>query len=400
MSRIQKALDALRGKVPNPPAGKKKRMTSQIDTTAPDDRVKMEMDYLITAIENALYPGRPDRRNLIVIYSNTEDDAHVMSQVEIAKSKLIAEPFTITRNGTEDAQLMERFKAAWFEDWLEIIIDSMNWGYTLVEAGPIINDNWSSFNVFPRRHVEPFKKHILVRPSDVEGVPYGDNPSALYLLEIGNAKDLGKFKTVAREVIWKNFSRTDWSQASEKFGMPFLYYQTGTEDADELDRIEALCRNFASNGYVIGHIDDKITITQATNSDFYKIYQENATFCDQQISKCINGQTGTSDEKSFVGAAEVHERILDDFTERRLRKASNLTNNILMPFLAFHGWPVEGAQFRFPALEKKASDSSLQDDDPGSDPDNTNPGLQSGDSKKKVQSKLKLPSWVIDTQAE
>lgn len=392
MNRFQRAIEAFRAKEIIP-ASKKKRMTSQLDTTTPDDRVKMEMDQLITAVESAVYPSRPDRRDLLVIYANTDDDAHVISQVEIAKSKLIAEPFTIMRNGVEDKDLMERFRASWFEDWLEIIIDSLNWGYTLVEAGPVVNNNWSNFRVFPRRHVEPFKKHILLRPGDVEGIPYGDNPSSLYLLEIGNAKDLGKYKTVAREVIWKNFSRTDWSQASEKFGMPFLYYQTGTEDAEELDRIESLCRNFSSNGYVIGHIDDKITITQATNSDFYKIYQENATFCDQQISKCINGQTGTSDEKSFVGAAEVHERILDDFTERRLRKASNLTNNVLLPFLAYHGWPVDGVQFRYPSLDKKAQKlNGNTDPDPNKDPD-VDPATG---QKKKSRANLRLPSWVLN----
>jgi phage gp29-like protein len=393
MNRFKKAYIALTGSKNEPvKQGSKKRMTSQLDTTVPEDRIKMEMDNLINAVENAIYPGRPDRRELLTIYANTEDDAHVISQVEIAKSKLLAEPFIITRNGTEDETLTEMFRASWFEDWLTLIIDSLNWGYTLVEAGPIVNGVWSNFSAFPRRHVEPFKKQILVRPSDIVGIPYGDNPAALFLLEIGTAKDLGRYKTVAREVIWKNFSRSDWSQASEKFGMPFLYFQTATEDKEELDRIEALCRNFASNGYVIGHTEDKITIEQATNSDFYKIYLENAQFCDQQISKCINGQTGTSDEKAFVGSAEVHERILDDFSERRLRKASNLTNHTLFPFLSYHGWQLDGVQFRYPVLDKKAQKEKT---DFKADPDfNADP--EPDPSKKKAQSAMAIPDWVIN----
>jgi phage gp29-like protein len=379
----------------------KKRMTGQVDATIPEDRVKMEMDELVNAIEYALYPGSPDRRNLLAIYASAEDDSHVISQVEIAKAKLIAEPFILTKNGTEDETLTKMFRASWFEDWLSIIIDSIMYGYTLVEAGQLNSEGtWTEFRTFPRRHVEPFKKHILIRPSDSVGIPYGDNPASLYLLEIGKAKDLGRFKTVAREVIWKNFSRTDWSQASEKYGMPILYYQTDTEDKQELDRIEQLCRNFASNGWIIGHINDKITINQAANSDFYKIYLENATFCDNQISKCINGQTGSSDEKSFVGAAEVHERILDDFSERRLRMASNLTNNTLMPFLKYHGWQLEGVQFRFPALDKKVDkmkEDPKQDPEPDPDP-NKDPEMMN--SLKKKEGSLKLPSWVISMPEE
>jgi phage gp29-like protein len=289
------------------------------------------------------------------------------------------------RNGSEDQELTEKFKAPWFEDWLSIIIDHTMWGYTLVEAGQFINEGFENFSIFPRRHVEPFKKHILLRPGDITGIPYGDNPAALFLIELGQAKDLGRFKIVAREVIWKNFSRSDWSQASEKFGMPFLHFKTATDDKDELDRIEALCRNFASNGYIISSNEDEVTIHQPVNSDFYKIFHENAQFCDQQISKCINGQTGTSDEKSFVGAAEVHERILDDFSERRLRTASNLTNTKLIPFLNYHGWGLEGVKFCFPFLDKKTSIDQVLD--PDADPEDT--------SKKKVRSALILPDWVL-----
>ncbi len=397
MNRFQKAYNALTGKTDPVPPGKKKRITSQIDTSVSEDRVKMEMDTLVTAVESAIYPGRPDRRDLLVIYANTEDDSHVISQVEIAKSRLLSEPFVLTRNGSEDAELIEKFKAPWFEDWLSIIIDSIMWGYTLVEAGPVNNEGvFNNFSIFPRRHVEPFKRQILIRPTDVEGVPYGDKPEALYLIEIGQPKDLGRFKIVAREVIWKNFSRTDWSQASEKFGMPFLHFKTATDDKDELDRIEALCRNFASNGYIISSNEDEVTIEQPTNSDFYKIFHENAQFCDQQISKCINGQTGTSDEKSFVGSAEVHERILDDFSERRLRTASNLTNTKLIPFLNYHGWQLEGVKFRFPALDKKSAQPNEPDDtDINFNPD-LNPPSGGQGGKKKVQSKMILPDWVIN----
>ena len=403
MNPFRKAIDALTAKKSDPGTpGKKKRITSQIDTSVAEDRVKMEMNNLVTAIENAIYPGRPDRRDLLVIYANSEDDSHVISQIEIAKSKLLSEPFVLTRNGTEDSELIEKFRSPWFEDWLTIIIDAMMWGYTLVEAGPVVDEAFSDFSVFPRRHVEPFKRHILIRPSDIVGIPYGDNPASLYFIEIGHPKDLGRFKIVAREVIWKNFSRSDWSQASEKFGMPFLHFKTATDDKDELDRIEALCRNFASNGYIISSTEDEVTVEMPTNSDFYKIFQENAQFCDQQISKCINGQTGTSDEKSFVGSAEVHERILDDFSERRLRTASNLTNTKLIPFLSYHGWQLEGVKFRFPALDKKA-EARLKpgdvDPDPDEDDDNdvsTNPNTQPGAGKKKVQSKMIFPGWVIN----
>ncbi len=41
----------------------------------------------------------------------------------------------------------------------------------------------------------------------------------------------------------------------------------------------------------------------------------------------------TADEKAFVGSAEVQERILNDYTESRLRSLMYFHNEITIPFL-------------------------------------------------------------------
>ena len=73
----------------------------------------------------------------------------------------------------------------------------------------------------------------------------------------------------------------------------------------------------------------------------------------------MNGQTGTSDEKSFVGSAEVHERVLDKFTEARLKRVQDIVNYKLLPFLQYHGYPItDKTSFCFSALKRKAEGSS------------------------------------------
>ena len=371
----------------------KKRIINSIDVTAPEDRVKMEMSNLTSAVDRALYRQRPDRRDLVTIYKNTMTDPHVFSQVEVAKAKLVGERFLISRGGVDDDEATGIFKKPWFEQFLKICFDSLLWGYTLVEFGHVVNGSWVGVDVFPRRHVEPFSKQILIRPGDLNGIPYGLKPEALYLLEIGKPEDLGSLQIISREVIWKTFSRTDWSQASEKFGMPLLYVKTATDDEKELDRIEEMCRTFGSNGYIITDIDDDITVVESKSSDFYKIYEMNVRLCDQQISKCINGQTGTSDEKSFVGSAEVHERILDDLHAARLRSISNIVIYSLFPFLQYHGYELDECQFRFPTLDDSPEEVSPE-------PYPVRPGQQpvGAGQKKKPDSHLTLPDWVINMQ--
>jgi SPP1 gp7 family putative phage head morphogenesis protein len=398
MNRLQKfAKSLLPAKNTSVEVKTKKRPSGSLDTSTPVDRVKMDMDKLISAAEDAVSPTRPDRRELIAIYEKASKDAHVISQFEIAKSKLVGEPFIISRGGEEDPELTADFKKPWFEEFLKLCFESEMWGYTLIEFGQIKNGDWSEVIEFPRRHIEPFSKQILIRPGDYSGIPYGDKPEALFLLEMGKPKDLGRLEVISREIIWKNFSRTDWSQASEKFGMPILYVKLGTDDEKEIDRVEKLCKNFAANGYIIVTTDDEVSILETAKSDIFKIYEMNARFCDEQISKCTNGQTSSSDQKAYVGAAQVHEHILDDFHSSRLRHASNLVNYSLFPFLMYHGRDLTDCSFRFPSLDVKSMpDNNDPQNNPEEDP-NLNPANNLPAGNKESGIKKKAPTGRVNT---
>lgn len=411
MNPLKKAILAFLNEDKTPVVTKtKKRPSGSLDTSTPADRVKMEMNKLVDAAENAVYPSRPDRRELIAIYEKASKDAHVISQFQIAESKLVGESFVISRGDVDDPELTSLFKKPWFEDFLKLCFETEMWGYTLVEFGQVKNGDWSEVTAFPRRHVEPFTHQILIRPGDIEGLPYGDKPESLFLLEMGKPKDLGRLEIISREVIWKNFSRTDWSQASEKFGMPLLYVKLATDDEKELERVEKLCKNFGSNGYIIVTTEDEVSILETTKSDIFKIYEMNARFCDEQISKCTNGQTSSSDQKAYVGAAQVHEHILDDFHSSRLRHASNLVNYSLFPFLIYHGRDLTDCSFRFPSLDEVSQpDNNDPNQDPNQDP-NIDPNQSAnnlpagkrgtGLKKKSQQARLTLPSWVLSTPEE
>lgn len=78
--------------------------------------------------------------------------------------------------------------------------------------------------------------------------------------------------------------------------------------------------------------------------------------CKDEISMLVNGQTGTADEKSYVGAAEVHERILNKYTLARLQRIQRVINDQLIPFLIYWGYPLQTAKFQFTDLLPKDDD--------------------------------------------
>lgn len=359
-------------------SGKSSRPSSALVKT-PVDRVAMQMDTLKNAVDSAIDIYNPDRRDLIGIYENVAKDPHVISQLEIAYNKVISQPFLLSKNGTDDPEATKYLKKEWFEDFQRFCIEPEFWGYTLVEFG-LIDDTgqFTECDVFARRNVLPFSYAVCFDANSPQGagVVYevADNngksrdlKQQLFLIELGKADKLGKFETIAREVIWKNFANTDWSQGSEKFGMPFIDIATDSDDPNDLARLENMARNFASNGYVIRGTGDEVTIVQAPNRDFYKIYSEKVLVCDEQISKCINGATGSSDQQAYVGAAQVHERTTSEFHHSRMRRITNIVNSKLIPFLVYHGYPIDGCEFRYTAFDDKPEVTPADGADPNDD---------------------------------
>lgn len=170
--------------------------------------------------------------------------------------------------------------------------------------------------------------------------------------------------------------------------MPFLSVIVDADDDKEVDEAQKMAENFGNNKYIIGKTGDQITVYPTATRASAENYKDMANFCDDQIAKLMNGQTGTSDEKSFVGSAEVHERVLDKFTEARLKRIQDIVNYKLLPFLQYHGYPItDKTSFSFPSLKRKAEGNADVPQQP------KKPEGQEGTDEKKNDNRL--PGWLM-----
>jgi SPP1 gp7 family putative phage head morphogenesis protein len=348
-SYIRNFINAVKGT-----GGKKRKRTSSRLARQPVDRVKMEIRALTAAVENALDPYNPDRIDLLTIYENSWKDSQVISEREKAEAYLITEPYCILTGGKPSEEKTNLLKRPWFNKYLSIALYAEFWEYTLAEfQEQDANGEFTGVKVFPRKHVRPFEELIVMAPTDREGICYSGIEKDLFLIPLGDPYNVGKLESIAREVIWKNFARSDWSEYNERYGKPFVDYAIDTENEAEIQERVDMAANFGSNGYMVHDIEEKVTITHNASRASSENFKDLALFCDDQIAKLMNGQTGTSDEKSFVGAAEVHERVLETFNEARLTRIQDNVNYYLLPFLAYHGYPfTEKDRFVYPVLEE------------------------------------------------
>ena len=343
---------------------KKKASLSQKIIRTDKPKVEVEMENLKSAIVAAENIEAPNRQLLYSTYLQIMEESHLSSQIRTAQYTILQSDFQVLINYKISDEHKLLFDKGWFSDFVKHVIDQEFWGHSLIEFGEIEDNEFKNVLLIDRFHVVPEFQSVKIKTNDEidDASFYGNNLINLYLIEVGDKYDLGILRKAAREIIWKTYARSDWSLATEKYGMPLLSINTDTSDETELDELENMAQNFGSNGYVIGSKETDITIVQPDKgTQFYINYERLAKFCDIQISKLINGQVATSDEKAYVGSAEVQERILNTYTKGRLQRVERVINDKLIPFLIEHGYKLESAKFQFLDLLKKEPKPTVTD---------------------------------------
>ncbi len=210
------------------------------------------------------------------------------------------------------------------------------WGHSLIYFYLGENGEFTKTKLFPRIHVNPEKESIIPDLSEPDKlVSYKDDGIfQSVFIEIGESGDLGLLKDITRHSILKSYSLKDWARSSEKWGDPHVILQSAAQSKDENDEKEAFLNNFGNNGYAIIDKEDEVKLLERSAAgNAHLIFLDFVKLNNEENSKGINGQVATADEKAFVGSAEVQERILNDYTESRLRSLMYFHNEITIPFL-------------------------------------------------------------------
>ncbi len=339
--------------------GKHKRASYKVNPR-PSPPISYEINDIKSAISIANSDSK-DRSRLLAIYEYIEQDSHLHSQILIATNKIISEPFLLYRGDKPSPEITRLLQKKWFENVVTSIIEAEFWGFTLVEFDVSV-EGIITVKQIPRICVNP-DLQILLFDGTQSGpqLNYADLMEELYLMQFGKERDLGSFRKAAFNILWKYYARSDWSRASEKWGMPILHIEADTNVDSEIDNLEQKAANFGSDGYIITQHGDSVNIIERSGQDIHGIYLENIKYCDDQVSKLINGQTSSSDHKAWAGAAGVQERILEDISVARMRRVKYAMNTDVLPFLIRKGVKdLEGYEFDYPLLRDIQSETPVK----------------------------------------
>ncbi|CDF80582.1 conserved hypothetical protein (DUF935), putativ e phage protein [Formosa agariphila KMM 3901] len=280
-------------------------------------------------------PEEPSRAELDKLYKNLRLDNHLVSQFENRTEPVQGSDFKfVDANGKENEDAKSLFEAQWFIEFVGICMSSKWEGTKVIELYDL-DDNMFLKDVveIPLSHIVPSKGLILKEAGGTEGWNYKEGVYADMYIQVGKDNFLGMLAQLAPIVLAKKLGVGSWLDYIEKYGVPSIFAITDREDQERLDQLYEALLNFKSNNFMVGRGQEKFEIGKDTGTDAYNTFDRLIERANSEMSKRIVGATGTSDEKSHVGAAQVHADILG--TKHKLDKffIKVIINNQLIPRL-------------------------------------------------------------------
>jgi SPP1 gp7 family putative phage head morphogenesis protein len=341
--------------------GKPKRFTSEINQYHTLYRTRQDIKTWrdsLTAAESYINPSRWQYYRLL---KDIVLDAHLSAVVMQRKNTLLCKEYYLyNMDGTINEEKSKLISREWFKKILSFALDAKYYGFSLVDLGEYKNGDFPNMMLIPREYVKPELGIVVKSTADINGIKIDD--PAFYkwnLYFCPDAYDLGIFMKAAPLVLWKKNAMAFWSEHTEKFAQPMRVGKTDTNDNTQLKNMENAMRNMGSSFWAVLDKEDDFQLVTTNTSNANEIYENLINVINSELSKLIVGQTGTTDEKSFTGSANVHAGVLNDIITSDERYLCDVVNGYVLKVLSMQGFDFTDVEFKFNfkkelSLEEKA----------------------------------------------
>lgn len=319
-------------------------------------RFNIDTSDFMAAIHAAENVDYAQRTKLYDLYTDILLDAHLSSVIDKRKNAVLSSNVEFQRNGKPDDAINEQILSPWFYRCVSDILDARFWGFSLLQFYK--NNEWIDYDLVPRKHVEPIRRLILSRQTDIQGISWDEFSDLLF---VGRDADLGLLAKAAPWVIYKRNTTADWAQFSEVFGMPIQEYIYDTDDEDARERALQDANSIGSLATFIHGKDTELQLREAGNkTGSADVYERLVERCNSEISKLILGNTLTteSSEKGTQALGTVHKKVEESVAKADREYVLNVLNYDMTDIFSHMGINTAGGKFCFP--EKKDVDPNTE----------------------------------------
>lgn len=307
------------------------------------------------AWQSAVDVRNPNRQKLYDIYRDAMTDSHLSGCIQQRVGFVMSRSFKLVNAGGDaDEEAMHLLDQAWFKTLCRYCLDANWFGHSLIELGDIISDGdgHPSFNgvkLIPRKHVIPEYSRVVARVGYpwTSGIDYRERPYSDWLIEAGQADDLGLLLKAALHTIPKKHAMSFWDCFAEIFGMPMRIAKTTTRDPKEYQKLEDMIRNSAANLGMVTNSETEIQFVESSKGDAFNVYDKRIDRANSELSKLIIGQTMTIEDGSSLSQSQTHLQVFENLVEADRDMLRDIVNNQLLPRMVRHGFPVKGLRFEW-----------------------------------------------------
>lgn len=321
-------------------------------------------------VEQALSEINPDRVMLCDVYNaQMAYDSQIIASVNQRKLLTVQGELNFyNENGEINEEASKIIKAPsgstkeWFRNFLNYSMDSIFYGFELIS----INNNKGEIIVkkIPERNVIPHLHSVI------KDARYGNTPNNLIKYNEGSLdfitckisykndlRDLGLLSATAPSFFSK--CTGEWASHTRKYGMPVRVLKLeNPNDANKMKGGHQALKNMQTGSFFTMSKNDEFEF-HGDNSKGSEMYRELNIQCNNDISKVILGQTGTLDEKAYVGSAAVHESILGSIIKSDREFLESVVNSQLIPKLQIMGLLPSNIYFGISQNQKQDDDKRL-----------------------------------------
>ena len=336
--------------VKNSSKKEKKGSHVKISDTIPYVQTLYRIRTDIATFRNALLRAEniynPNRIELYRMFKDMMLDAHLSAVIQNRKASILSSEFIITKNGNKVNIKSDIFKTKWFYDFCNLALDSMYYGYSLIEFGDLSPDKeFDEVSIVPREYVKPEFGIVGHTSADIVGDSFLEGKYSEWCLGVGMKTDLGLLTKAAPYVIWKKGAIMAYAEYTEMMGVPIRILKTDVYDEETRAAGENFMRNLGSSAYAVIGKDDVVEFAQSKDSTgAEKLFNGLIDKSNEEISKLILGGTGMMTANAYVGSAEIHQENFLMICGQDKLFIENVLNYQLVPFLIKRGFDLKGCR--------------------------------------------------------
>lgn len=309
----------------------------------------------------------PDWTDIIRVYDDVMVDAFLSGMINTIKDIVKSKDFKVySADGKE--QDIYLFENKWFFNFLEWTTEALFYPYSVIQLGKMTDNKFPEIKLIPREYFIP--QHTFVKKNlysfgeykhMFDGWDITQPELKMFYIYVCSNEKLGLLDKVAYHALGKKNMLVYWWRFAEKYGIPIASGKTDIRDPARRTNMETMLTNMGNSMWVVTDPEDEVQLIEAKapNSNV-NIFKDNINSSNFEMSVALAGSESIFKEKSFVGAAEVGERLFELRQKSILRDVGFTINNELIPRMALSGIPVEGWYIKWTNEENVSYDNKIK----------------------------------------